>query len=114
MSPEKVQVVLLVLNAVAFFGLGWQARARARFDRWVRAQQRRQQGALRRSRQRQRRTQLAHERLAELVRELDLRVPKKPTPGWGTMLDDAETRVLGARETYPAIDLGAIAASRRQ
>lgn len=118
MSPEKVQVVLLVLLGFATASLTWQVRARARFERWARAQYRRQQGALRRARTRQRRTQAAHERLAGVVLALDRRVPKRRPvgsgAGWGTLLDDAETRFAGACETFPALDLGAIASSRRQ
>lgn len=99
MSPEKLQWLLLGLLALAVAALAWQGLARVRFERWARAELARKQ--------------LAHERLARSVREIDLRVPKRQA-GWGTMLDDAATRELQAGETFPAIDLGALAASKRQ
>jgi hypothetical protein len=117
MSPEKAHVVLLGLIMLSGIMLGCQIRARARFERWARAQRRRQQGAQRRLRLRQRCTQAAHERLASIVRALDLRVPKRRLAssgthevGWGTLMNEADTRVLGARETFPVLDV----APRRQ
>lgn len=114
MSPEKVQGVLLALLVLSGVVMVWQLRARARFERWARVQYRRQQGALRRAQVRARRTQVAHERLAGVVQALDRRVPKRRDSGWGTLLDEAETRALNANETFPALDLVALAASRRQ
>lgn len=109
MSPEKAHVVLLGLIMLSGIMLGCQIRARARFERWARAQRRRQQGAQRRLRLRQRCTQAAHERLAGVPKK---RLASSGTHevGWGTLMNDADTRVLGARETFPVLDV----APRRQ
>jgi hypothetical protein len=112
MSPEKVQAVLLGLILLASGVLIWQVRVRVLFERWARAEV----AAVARA---ARLTQLAHERMCKTVQAIDLRVPKRLAPsthevGWGTMLNDADTRVFGADETFPTMDLDAIAASRRQ
>jgi hypothetical protein len=94
MSPEKIRDVL------PWVALALQLAAWAGLCRYVWTT-RRDLSLLRRALERQK---LAHLRVVDVVHEIDLRVPKKRA-GWGTMLNDAETRVRGGAETFPELAL---------